>query len=82
MTTLKDISTLEEAAAYLRIAPQALRRLTFGPTPKIGFLKQGRILTFPRAAIEAYVEANMTLAAPPNPHGLTDASLRRIRRKT
>jgi excisionase family DNA binding protein len=79
---LNDVSTLEEAAAYLRIAPQTLRRMTLGPTPKIGFLKQGRTLTFPRAALEQYVEDNTRAATPPNPFGLTDASLRRVRRSS
>ena len=80
MSALEEVNTLEEAAAFLKITPAALRRLTTGPSPKIGFLKSGRALTFPRAAVEAYVEAHTVNAAPPNPFGLTDASLRRVRR--
>lgn len=79
MTDLPDIATLDEAAEFLRIERRTLLRLASGPKPKIGSLRQGRRLTFPRAVIEAYVEANTTRAAPPNPFGLTDASLRRIR---
>lgn len=80
MTSLEDVNTLDEAAAYLKITPAALRRLTTGPTPKIGFLKSGRALTFPREAVEAYVEAHTVKATPGNPFGLTDASMRRVRR--
>lgn len=78
--SLEDVNTLEEAAAHLRITTDALRRLTTGPTPKIGFLKSGRELTFPREVIEAYIEAHTVKASPGNPFGLTDASMRRVRR--
>ena len=77
---LEEVNTLDEAAAYLKITPAALRRLTTGPAPKIGFLKSGRALTFPRAAVEAYIEAHTVSAAPPNPFGLTDGAMRRVRR--
>lgn len=80
MSALEDVNTLEEAAAYLKIDPAALRRLATGPKPKIGSLKQGRALTFPREVIEAYIEEHTVKAAPGNPFGLTDASLRRVRR--
>ena len=80
MSVLEEVNTLDEAAAYLKITPAALRRLATGPSPKIGSLKQGRALTFPRAVIEAYIEAHTINAAPANPFGLTDAAMRRVRR--
>lgn len=79
MRILEDINTVREPAAFLRITPEALRRLTIGPAPKIGFLKSGRALTFPRAAVEAYIEAQTVNAAPANPFGLTDGAMRRVR---
>lgn len=80
MTNLADINSLEETAEYLRIEVPILRRLTVGPTPKISFLRIGRTLTFTREGIEAYVEANITKAAPPHPFGLSSASARRLSR--
>ncbi|PXA71859.1 helix-turn-helix domain-containing protein [Cryobacterium arcticum] len=76
MIDLDDINTAEQAAAYLKIEPSKLRRLVY--QQKIGYLRSGRTLTFPRAAIEAYVETYQTAALPGNPYGLTDASWRRI----
>lgn len=78
--SLTGILTLEETAAYLRITPDLLRRLASGPTPKIGSMRQGRRLTFPAEVIDAYVTANTTAAAPPNPHGLTDGAWRNVQR--
>jgi excisionase family DNA binding protein len=77
VNTLEDINTLEETAEYLKIKPEKLRRLV--NQKRIACLKQGNCLTFPRAAILAYVKAHTIAATPPNPHGLTDASARRIR---
>lgn len=76
MIQLEDNSTLEEAAAYLRIAPTVLA--TMARTKKIGSLKIGKRLVFPRDVIEAYVAANTTPALRPNAFGLTDASARRL----
>lgn len=75
---LDDVSTLNEAAAYLKVSPKALANLA--RAGKIGSLKQGRERTFPRAVIDAYVTANTVEATPPNPHGLTDAALSRVRK--
>jgi hypothetical protein len=77
---VETIYSVDEAADILRIKPDALRRLTTGPAPKIGFLKTGRKLTFPESVIEAYIEAHKINAAPPNPFGLTDGAMRRVRR--
>lgn len=76
---LDDVNSLQEAADYLRITPEALVRLA--RSQKIGAMKQGRSWTFPRAAIEDYVTAHTTPARPANPHGLTDRSLANLRRR-
>lgn len=76
MDSLDDVNSIEQAAAYLKIDETKLRRLVY--QQKIGSLKSGRTLTFPRAALEAYVEKYQTAALPGNPHGLTDASWRRL----
>ena len=80
MSELDDINTLEQAAAYLKIEPTKLRRLV--NQWKIAFLKQGHRLTFPRVALEAYVQTNTTNlpAPPPNPWGLTPGALRNVQR--
>jgi hypothetical protein len=72
--------TLEQAAAILGITPLVLSKLANGARPKIGSLKIGRTRVFPPAVIRAFIEDNTIPAAPANPWGLTDASLRRIRR--
>lgn len=72
--------TLEQAANILGIEPVALTRLATGSLPKIGSLKVGRTRVFPPAVIKAFIEDNTITAAPSNPWGLTDRSLRRMRR--
>ena len=76
--SLADISSLDETAAYLCITPKAL--LALHRNRKIGSLKQGHAVTFPRASVEAYVALNTVAAAPANPHGLTDRSLANVRK--
>jgi excisionase family DNA binding protein len=73
---LDDVNSIEQTSAYLKIEESQLRRLVHAQ--KIGCLRSGRTLTFPRAAIEAYVEKYQTAALPGNPNGLTDASWRRV----
>lgn len=69
MNSLEEINSLDQVADYLHITPDALARLK--NAGKIGYLKIGRTVTFPRAAVEAYVLANTVEAAlPPNPWGL------------
>lgn len=77
--SLPEVATLQETADYLRITTNKLRSLAL--KHKIGALKQGREYTFPKAAVEAYVERNTTPVVAPNPWGLTDRSLKRIREK-
>lgn len=76
MTALEDVNSLDQTAAYLKVTPKVLGNMA--RARKIGSLKQGMVRVFPRAVIEAYVEANTIPATPPNPHGLTDAALRRV----
>lgn len=79
VSDLDDVNTLDETAGYLKISPDALARLA--RARKIGTLKQGRALTFTRAAILEYIEGNATPAIAPNPHGLTDRAWARIQRE-
>ncbi|UAJ78360.1 helix-turn-helix domain-containing protein [Leifsonia sp. ZF2019] len=78
MTELEDINTIEQTAAYLKLTETKVAELA--RTHRLAGIKEGRTWTFPRPAIEAYVEANTTTAVQGNPWGLTDASLRRVRR--
>lgn len=80
MSDLTPNLTLEQAAHIIGIEPASLTRLATGARPKIGSLKIGRSRVFPPAVIKAFIETNTTLAAPPNPWGLTDASARRLER--
>jgi hypothetical protein len=80
MTNLTPILSLAEAAAHLKLTEHQLTRLATGPRPKIGSLVLGRVRVFPLNVIEEFVVAATTPAAPPNPWGLTDASLRRVQR--
>lgn len=76
MSALADINSLEEAAEYLRLTPEAIVRLA--RAKKLGSIKIGRTRTFPREALEEFAAAN-TVKAEPNAWGLTDSSLRGIR---
>lgn len=78
MTTLDEINTVDQVADYLHIPPAKVTRLK--GEGKIGYLKMGKSVMYPRAAVEAFVVANTVEALPANPHGLTDSSLRRVRR--
>ena len=75
-----DILTLEEAAEYLRIDVPRLVRISTGPRPKVASIKEGNSRTYRLTALEVYVEANETAAAPANPWGMNDASAKRLRR--
>jgi excisionase family DNA binding protein len=74
---LDAINSIEETAAFLKLTEYQVKQLAYNG--KLGYIKSGRTRTFPREAIEAYVEANKVAPTPPNPHGLTDSSLRRVR---
>lgn len=75
------VLTLEEAAEYLRIDVPRLLRISKGPRPKVASIKEGNSRTYRLSALEAYLEANETPAAPPNPWGMTDASAKRHARR-
>ena len=76
------VFTLEEAAEYLRIDVPRLLRISTGPRPKVASIKEGNSRTYRLSALEAYLEAHETPAAPPNPWGMSDATARRMRRAT
>ena len=76
------VFTLEEAAEYLRIDVPRLLRISTGPRPKVASIKEGNSRTYRLSALEAYLEAHETPAAPANPWGMTDATARRVRRST
>jgi len=78
VTQLNDVNSLDEAAAYLRLTPTKLRELA--RTKRIGSLKEGRTWLFTREVITRYLADNTQEQAAPNPWGLTNASLRRVRR--
>ena len=73
----EDVLSLEEAAEVLRLSPVQLRRLC--KTEKVAHTRNGRTITFRRVALWDYQTKNETPALPPNPHGLTDAALKRVR---
>jgi excisionase family DNA binding protein len=75
---LEDINTLEQTAEYLKLTEYQVKQLAY--KGKLGYIKAGNTRTFPREAIEAYVRDNIVPPKPSNPHGLTDASWRRIAR--
>lgn len=77
---LAGINSLEETAAFLRIEPAKLKR--FAQARKIAHVKQGATYTFTNEAVDAYVNANITPATPPNAWGFTDASARRLSRRS
>jgi len=77
---LDEINDLETTAAYLKITQAKLASLASGPTPRIASIKEGRVRTFPRAAIDAYVETNTTKVVAAPPFGLTERSAKRVRR--
>ncbi|RIX26485.1 helix-turn-helix domain-containing protein [Amnibacterium setariae] len=68
-----------EAVEYLGGAPITIKTIeALVRRREIGFLKIGRALVFPKSALDAYI-AEHTVQPSPNPWGLTDAALRRIR---
>jgi excisionase family DNA binding protein len=81
MPHLDEISSLEEAAAYLKVEPAKLRRLAL--QKKISCIRAGRQYLFPRAAVEAYVKRNTLEAVPDSGHryGLSDTAYRRLLRQ-
>jgi excisionase family DNA binding protein len=78
VTELDDINTVEQTAEYLKLTEYQVKQLAY--KGKLGYIKAGNTRTFPREAIEAYVEANTTRALPLPPHGLTERSWQRVQR--
>jgi excisionase family DNA binding protein len=78
---LSDVSSLEEAAAYLRLSPDKLRRMA--RAKQIGHIKTGRQYLFPRAAVESYVRDHTVDPLPSGvpPWGVSERSLVRLRRE-
>lgn len=77
---LDDVSSLEEAAEYLKLSPEKLRRMAHAK--QVGHIKSGRQYLFPREALETYVRENTVERLPTGvpPWGISEASLRRLRR--
>jgi len=75
--TPEVIYSLEEAADYLRIPTTTLVRLA--KANKVASTKTGRVRTFRLAALDQYQIDHESTPLPPNPHGLSDASLKRVR---
>lgn len=77
MSALEDVNDIDAAAAYLKVPKGTLVGLA--RRREIGYLKSGRQLTFPREALEAYVESHKMPAVVGNPYGLTESAARRLR---
>lgn len=75
---LEDVNSLEQAAEYLKVTPEKLRRMA--RAKELGHIKTGRQYLFPREALEIYVKEHTVERLPPsvNPWGISDRSLRRL----
>lgn len=73
------MSTADQAAEYLKLTPEKLKRLARARA--IGHVRAGRSYLFPRHALETYVLENTVEPLPSsvNPWGISDRSLRRLR---
>lgn len=76
---LDDVNTLEQAAEYLKLTPEKLRRMAHAK--QVGHIRAGRQYLFPREAVETYVREHTIDRLPPsvNSWGISDRSLRRLR---
>lgn len=81
MDDLDDVNSLEQAADYLKVTPEKLRRMA--RAKQVGHVKSGRQYLFPRAALEAYVLAHTIDPLPSGvpPWGLAESSIRRLRQE-
>lgn len=78
MSELQDMNTADEAADYLRLTPDKLKRMA--RAKQIGHIKNGRDYIFPREAIVKWKTDNTVEPLPTaNPWGISDSSLRRLR---
>jgi len=76
---LEDVNTLEQAAEYLKVTPEKLRRMAHAKL--VGHIRAGRQYLFPREAVETYVREHTVdrLPSSVNAWGISDRSLRRLR---
>jgi excisionase family DNA binding protein len=76
---LDDMNTADQAAEYLKLTPEKLKRLA--RAREIAYVKAGRSYLFSRGAILDWVRRNSREAKPdlPNPWGLTERALQRQR---
>lgn len=79
MNDLEDVNSLDQAAEYLKVTPEKLRRIA--RSKQVGHIKSGRQYLFPRVALEAYVQSQTIDAIPSGvpPWGLAESSIRRLR---
>jgi len=77
---LDDMNTADQAAKYLKLAPEKLKRLA--RAREIGHVKAGRTYLFSREAIQEWLRRNSREAKPEisNPYGLTDRAWQNIQR--
>jgi excisionase family DNA binding protein len=77
---LDDMNTTEQAAEYLKLTPEKLKRLA--RAREIGHIRAGRAYLFSREAIQDWVRRNSRDARPEisSPHGLTDRAWQNIQR--
>lgn len=62
MNDLEDVNSLEQAADYLEVTPEKLRRMA--RSKRVWHIKSGRQYLFPRIAFEAYVQYQTIDAVP------------------
>lgn len=81
MDNLEDVNSLEQAADYLKVTPEKLRRMA--RTKQVGHIRSGRQYLFTRSALEAYVKAHTVDPLPTGvpPWGLAESSIRRLRQE-
>ena len=78
MSDLQDMNTADEAADYLRLTPDKVKRMA--RAKQIGHIRSGRDYIFPRESIEDWKKQHTIEPLPStNAWGLSDSSLRRLR---
>ena len=70
MEELRAVNSLEATAAYLGVTTNVLANMA--RRGKIGSLKIGRTVTFPKQVIDQYSQDHRRPAAPPSPWGRPD----------
>jgi excisionase family DNA binding protein len=78
MSDLQDMNTADEAAEYLRLTPDKIKRMA--RSKQIGHIRAGRDYIFPREAIMQWkTDHTVDPLFTTNTWGISDSSLRRIR---